>query len=210
MNADQMMKRIDALWAGISYERWNRGRLYPEEEVQMQEHLDRMGSTEYNLIVELSTGGVTNVAAMVDKHQPEVVLVDGGYLMTDDEEDDDWKGIMRVWRGFKTISLQKKVPFIVTSQLKEGDKVSLSKISFARALANECDGVIALEQDEQMKEDKEIKWKPLKLRDAEMSGYFLTKWDFNNMNYNPIFAGGKVVPPSQQDERPSAIMTEDD
>ena len=188
MNTEQMMMRIDAIWAGISYTDFSRGTLSPAEEKKLIEYYKTIeDNRDVNLIVELSTGGVTNVAAMIDKHSPNIVLVDGGYLMTEDEEDDDWKGVMKVWRGFKNIALAKKIPFIVTSQIKDSEKTSIGKIAFAKALANECDAVIALEQTEEMKEDKEIRWKPLKLRNSDMSMSFMTHWDFNKMDYSPIY-----------------------
>jgi replicative DNA helicase len=204
MNTDQMMMRIDAIWAGISYGDFSRGKLSPTDEQKLVNYYDTMeANKDANLVVELSTGGVTNCAAMIDKHSPDLVLVDGGYLMTEDDDEDDWKGVMKVWRGFKNIALAKKVPFIVTSQIKEADKVSLGKISFSKALANECDAVIALEQTEEMKEDKEIRWKPLKLRNSDMTSSFMTRWDFSAMNYEPIYVeGGKVNRKVENKDKP--------
>jgi KaiC/GvpD/RAD55 family RecA-like ATPase len=358
MNPDQVMKRTDAVWCGISYNDFNRGQLSQKDETKYQDYLSKIQEHEDNFIVELSTGGVTNIAALIDKHEPEVVLVDGAYLMSDDEDDDDWRGIMKVWRGMKQIALTKKVPFITTSQSKESEKVSLGKISFSKALANEClegnqfiltdkgyfkikslvenefnvfdgdnikkavcfptgkkqvtkiiyrgkeficspkhligvydncaekfswkeassidplndfileydepfhegkfllpfpanlrgikeikvpnfkfipvtkvensmeeiemfdikvfdedksiivnnilnhncDIVIALEQDKEMFAMKDVMWKPLKLRDAEMGGYFVTKWDWNNMDYHTvIFEGRHLDKPSKEE-----------
>ena len=199
MNPDQVMKRVDAVWANVSYNDFNRGRLCPKDEVHFQEYLEGMeGNDDNNLVVELVTGGVTNISALIDKHQPDVVIVDGAYLMTDDEDEDDWHGIMKVWRGLKQICLAKKVPIITTSQLKDNEKVSLGKIAFSKAIANECDVVIALEQSEEMRNDKEIKWKPLKLRDSEMSMWFMTNWDWNAMNYQPIYVEGKFQKPNAE------------
>jgi len=210
MNPDQVMKRIDAVWANVSYNDFNRGRLCPKDEARFMEYLQQMeGNAENNLIVELVTGGVTNISALIDKHQPDIVVVDGAYLMTEDEDDDDWKGIMKVWRGLKQICLAKKVPVITTSQLKDSEKVSLGKISFSKAIANECDVVIALEQSEEMRNDKEIKWKPLKLRDAEMSIWFMTNWDWSSMNYQPIYVEGKFQKPKEED-LPSTQKLEDE
>jgi len=210
MNTDQVMKRTDAVWCGISYTDFNRGQLSQKDEVKYREYLNSIQQVEDNFVVELSTGGVTNIAAMIDKHSPEVVLVDGAYLMADDEEDDDWKGIMKVWRGMKQLALIKKVPFITTSQSKEGDNVSLGKISFSKALANECDIVIALQQDKEMFAMKDIMWKPLKLRDSEMTGYFVTKWDWNRMDYHTTIYEGRFLDKPTAEEIPDTVQDIDD
>ena len=211
MNTDQVMKRADAVWAGISYTNFNKGTLSPQDEEKYFEYLQRMEGDDSNkIIVELAIGGVTSIASMIDKHHPDVVIVDGAYLMTDDSDDNDWNGIMQVWRGMKQICLAKKIPIITTSQLKDGEKASLGKISFAKALANECDVVIALEQDDVMRTLKEIKWKPLKLRDAEMSMWFTTRWDFSKMDYSPTVAGGVYLQTPTEEEMPEVQEVEDE
>lgn len=211
MNTDQVLKRVDAVWSGVSYNDFNRGRLCPKDEEKFKQYLDHMEGNEDNkLIIELVTGGVTNISSLIDKHQPDVVVVDGAYLMTDDSEDGDWKGIMQVWRDLKQISLSKKIPIITSSQLKESEKVSLGKISFAKAIANECDVVVALEQTEEMRNDKEIKWKPLKLRDAEMGMWFMTNWDWSAMNYEPIYVEGKFLQSPRDEDLPEMQSIEED
>lgn len=201
MGTDQLMKRVDAVYAGISYGDFNRGKLSPQQEAKLQEYYARVeGDESINFIVELATGGVANISSLVDKHDPDLVLIDGAYLLTDDEDDDDHRAVVRIWRAIKqNICLGKKKPVIVTSQIKDGEKTSLGKLAFAKALANECDQVIALEQDETMKADKEMKWKPLKLRDADMRSWFITCWDWDAMNYEPIYHEGKFATPNEED-----------
>jgi replicative DNA helicase len=206
MSPDQVLKRTDAVWCAISYNDFNRGQLSIKDETKYREYLNHMAEKEVNFVVELATGGVTNIAALIDKHEPEVVFVDGAYLMTDDEDDDDWRGTMKVWRGMKQICLAKKVPIVATSQSKESEKVTLGKISFSKALANECDVVIALEQDSEMFKMKDMMWKPLKLRDSEMTGYFVTKWDWNHMDYHTTIFEGRFLDKPTAEELPEEIQ----
>ena len=190
MSVEQVERRIDAVWANISYSDFSRGRLSPTEEAKFQEYLAEMKQTQAdNLIIELATGGVSNVAALCDKHEPEVLAIDGGYLMTDDSEDKEWRGLIETIRGFKHICLSRKIPCLMTLQLTQ-NKASLSNISFAKAIAQDFDNLFGLEQSEEQKADKELKVVPLKLRDSDRWNSFLMNWDFHKMNYEVIYMDG--------------------
>lgn len=186
MSPDQVMKRVDAIACDISYTDFNKGQLTPQDEVKFQLYLKKIETQEDSIIVEKSTGGVSNIVALVERHSPDVVLIDGGYLMTDDSDDDDWKAVLNVWRGCKKIALEKEIPFVITAQSKDKEKMSLSKVKYSQSLVDESDQVIALEQTDEMYNDREIRLKALKLRDAERGKPFLLHWDFNKMDYSPI------------------------
>lgn len=190
MSVEQVERRIDAVWAEVSYTDFNRGTLTPKEEEKFKEYLETMKQNQVdNLIIELATGGVSNVAALCDKHEPEVLAIDGGYLMMDDSDDKDWRGLIETIRGFKGICLSRGIPCLMTLQLTQ-NKASLSNISFAKAVAQDFDNLFGLEQTEEMKADKEIKIVPLKLRDSDRWNSFLLNWDFNKMDYSVIYMDG--------------------
>ena len=60
-----------------------------------------------------------------------------------------------------------------------------------------------LEQDEQMRNDREIRWKPLKLREGDLLKSVYLNWDFNEMNYNSIYAeeNSKVEEAKKEDAK---------
>jgi replicative DNA helicase len=192
MSTKMIIRRIDALWCKLSYTRFRNGKLTPDELKKYEKYLKSVdGDEDSNLIVEQATGGVSQIGAKIDQHNPDIVYVDGAYLLQDDESnDDDWKAIVRVFRGLHRLALNKNIPIIASTQSNDR-KVSLSTISFAKALSNDCDVVMAIEQDDEMKEDKEIKTKFLKIREGEGAGNIVQNWDFNEMNYDPIYIEGE-------------------
>lgn len=192
MSTDMIMRRIDAVWCKLPYNRFRDGSLYPEELERYKEYLEFVeGNEDFNLIVEQATGGVSHIGAKIEQYKPDIVFVDGGYLLEDEQKgDDDWKGLVRIWRGLHRLSLLKKTPIFVSTQSKER-KVSLSTISFGKAISNDSDVVLALEQDEQMFNDREIKIKPLKIREGEMSGSIIMNWDFSVPDWSTIYTEGK-------------------
>lgn len=138
MLPSQLIDRIDAIWSGISYSRIKDGQLAPQEEERYHKYLlEEAPKYKDKLIVELIEGGVISCGSSIDLHRPDVCLIDGGYLMADDSEDDDWRGILEVWRGFKALARNRKVPILCTSQLK-GETATLSNISYVKALAQDC------------------------------------------------------------------------
>lgn len=198
MSTQMMIRRIDAIWCKLSYSRFVNGTLSPQELKRYEQYLNKIeGDTDSNLIVEQATGGVSQIGAKIDQHNPDIAMIDGAYLLEDDEGgDDDWKALVRVFRGLHRLALNKKLPIFATTQSKER-KVALDTISFAKAISNDCDVVLAGEQDDEMKADKEIKVKFLKIREGDSAGNIIMNWDFNEMNYSTVYMEGTNGNPVQ-------------
>lgn len=189
MSTEMIIRRIDAIWCKLSYTRFKDGKLTPQELSRYEKYLDKMeGNVDENIIIEQVVGGVSNVGAKIDQHQPEMVMIDGAYLLTDDESDgdDDWRALVRVFRGLHRMCLTKNLPILASTQSNE-QKASLGAISFAKHIRADCDVIMALEQDDEMKADKEIAIKFLKIREGEIPGRIMMEWDFNEMKYDTIY-----------------------
>ena len=189
MSTELIMRRIDAVWNKFSYTKFRDGRLSLEELKKYEKYLAEMeGNEDFNLIVEQATGGISQVAAKIDQHKPDVVYIDGAYLLEDEEKgEDDWRGLVRIWRGLHRLVLLKKVPIVASTQSKE-KRITLSSISFAKAISNDSDVVLALEQDEQQFYDREIRLVSLKIREGELGGAIILNWDFNRMDWSEIYS----------------------
>ncbi len=192
MSKELVMRRIDAVWNKFDYSLFKAGQLHPEDEKRYFEYLDRLKNipdSELFLLVEQATGGVSQISAKVDQYQPDIIYIDGAYLLEDEEGgEDNWAGIVRVFRGLHKLCLIKNRPIVVTTQSKDEIGATLKSVSFAKALSAECDILVALEQDEQMRNDKEIRLKPLKLREGENYKSVYMNWDFNKMDFSCIYS----------------------
>lgn len=192
MSTKMVFRRIDAVWNSLNYTRFRKGQLLPDEEKRYFDYLEEMENTpddEVMLVVEQATGGVSQISAKIDQYNPDIVYVDGAYLLEDEEgEEDNWAGMVRIWRGLHRICLAKDIPIVVTTQSKDEQGASLKSMSFAKAIANESDVVAVLEQDEQMKNDKEIMLKPLKIREGDNMRIVMMNWDFDEMKFNSIYS----------------------
>ena len=192
MSTKMVFRRIDAVWNSLNYTRFRKGQLLPDEEKRYFQYLEEMENTpddEVMLVVEQATGGVSQISAKIDQYNPDIVYIDGAYLLEDEEgEEDNWAGMTRIWRGLHRICLAKDRPILVTTQSKDEQGASLKSMSFAKAIANESDVVAVLEQDEQMKNDKELMLKPLKIREGDNMRIVMMNWDFDEMKFNSIYS----------------------
>lgn len=206
MGTKQILKRVHACMTRLPYENIKSGSLNTEGKKKYFKYLDKQATQDESLLViESATGGVTNISSLVDLHQPEILMIDGGYLMTDDSDDKEWKGLVETWWGFKQIALNRKIPTFTNMQLKSG-KASLDNIAMAKYISQYCDQMWGMEQDEQMLNDKELKMKPLKLRDAEMAGSFVIRWDFKEMDWSPVYITGERALIAKEGDKPSKIQ----
>lgn len=211
MSSKMMIRRIDAIWCKLNYTRFRDGRLTRDELKKYEKYLNTIeGDTDSNIIVEQATGGISQVGAKIDQHNPDIVFVDGAYLLEDEEKgEDDWKALVRIFRGLKRLARSKKVPVYASTQSNE-QKASLGAISFAKHIRADCDVIMALEQDDEMKEDKEMGVKFLKIREGEIPGRVLMQWDFNEMQYGTIYIEGDNGNRSNKDMKNEDEEEQDD
>lgn len=196
MSEEQMQDRYEAILLAkimgeFNYSRFKSGTLFPEEEERYFNFLDNKLPKLEPLIIETATD-VTGVSAKIDQHQPDIVFVDGAYLMQDDRgAKEDWLRVAHITRDLKVLAKTKKLPIFINTQADSNTSVKtgpeLENIGFAKSIGHESDVVMALFQDEQMREDREMKLKILKQREGVL-GNVIMNWDFSRMDFSPIYA----------------------
>lgn len=194
MSDDIMRDRYEAMLFGMcygdfSYSHFKSGRLSLETEKKYFEFLDNELPHFEPLIVE-HVDGVMSAAAMIDKHKPDIVLIDGIYLMSDDQNaKDDWARLTHISRDLKILAKRVHIPFLVNTQLDQKAKsknTSLGDIKYAQAVGQDSDTVIELYRDELMVQDREMGARLLKQREGSL-GKVVFQWDFDKMNFSDIY-----------------------
>lgn len=184
MSPHQILKRVDAIMSGVSYSRLKDGALTNDEESIYKDYLENIAPKYASkLSIELIINGVAECAAKIDAYKPDIVLIDGGYLMSEGKDPEDWKAVLSVFKAFKIIALNRKIPIITTTQLT--DK---GNIAYATSLKQYCDGMWAMLQDEVQRAAKEVEIQTLKIRDGEWTPKFTMQFDFREMNYDVVYA----------------------
>lgn len=196
MSEEQIIDRYDALqvgffYKGFNYTRFTDGKLTPEEEKNYFDYLKNKSPKLERLIVDTAEG-VSGVSAKIDLYEPDMVLIDGAYLMVDDMgAKDDWLRVTNIWRGLKRIAKSKNIPIFVNTQTDSTTSkktgAGLENIGFSKAIGHDSDIVLTLFRDEQMIEDREAKVKLLKHREGNLGSLMMT-WDFKNMDFQEIYS----------------------
>ena len=183
MSPHQILKRMDAIMANVSYSRLKDGQLSSSEEEIYKEFLEKEAPKYASkLSIELVVNGVAECASKIDSYKPDIVLIDGGYLMSEGKDPEDWKAVLAVFKAFKVIALNRKIPIITTTQIT--DK---GNIAYATSLKQYCDGMWGIMQDEVQRAAKEVEIQTLKIRDGEWRPKFTMAWDFTNMKYDVVY-----------------------
>lgn len=208
MAEEQMRDRYEAvlygmLKGGFNYGRFKAGTLLEDEENGYFDFLDNVLPTLPPLYIE---GGESpsKVLARAQSLEVDLVLVDGVYLLQDDNNaEQDWLRVANITRDMKRGAKSLEIPIFINTQAdsttskKTGPE--LDNIAFAKSIGHESDVVIGLFRDEQMREDKEAMLKILKQREGILGKVYLN-WDFTVMNFSCIYglteSGDQITDPT--------------
>ncbi len=144
MSAEQIGKRFDAVHFKLPYKEFRAGLLPDELEKRYFEGLQELeGENPIWVISDVS--GVMSIASKIDQYKPDIVMIDGMYLLNDDRKGDSrWERVTNVSRDLKKLAQQKRVPIIATTQFNRAtdetrvERVTLSNIGFSDSLGQDC------------------------------------------------------------------------
>lgn len=157
-----ILRRIACIVCKIDYDKFKKGKLDPASQQQVWQVLKSIkdeelvktsheGHTPALMVVNphsSSNGsGVSALQAKIREFKPDLVLVDGMYLMRDDRQKVrtiDWKAVAHVSQDLKQTAAQFKIPIIGITQANRGadkdpKKADLAELAYADALAQDCD-----------------------------------------------------------------------
>lgn len=196
MSADIMRDRFEAMLFGMMYGDFNysnfkSGTLSKEQEDLYFEFLEEDLPKLEPLVLETATG-VSSVVAVIEQEKPDLVLVDGAYLMEDEQgAKDDWLRVTHITRDLKKVAKNWHVPILINSQADQNTSKktgpALGDIKYSQAIGQDSDNILALFRDEIMLNDNEMGVRVLKQREG-VTGKAILSWDFNHMNFKGIYS----------------------
>lgn len=196
MSKDLMQDRYEAVlysmcYEGFSYSKFKSGSLDVKTEKNYFRFLTEDLPTFEPLILDTATS-VMNVSALVDKYDPDLVVIDSVYLMEDDQgAKDDWLRVAHITRDLKKLANRCNRPILINTQADKNSskKVGpeLDSIMYTQAIGQDSDNIIALYRDEVMRNDDEMGIKVLKQREGSL-GKAIVNWNFDNMDFSDIYS----------------------
>jgi replicative DNA helicase len=165
MNNIEQQHRHDAMRSHIAHSRLIRGGLTKEEETRYQKVLEEMeGMHKFYLTDAVSAMTVTGLAAKIDKLRPDIVFVDGVYLMVDEitGEQNSPQALTNITRGLKQLAMAKKIPIVISTQVllwkMKKRQVSADAIGYSSSFYQDSDVILGLQkQDEEDDTSRELR-----------------------------------------------------
>jgi len=155
MTAREMKTRYDAMRSHISHKRLIMGALHPDEEKRYLDHLN-VERDDFWMPDTVASRTITGLCAKVEKYEPDILFVDGMYLMFDEEtgETESERSLRSLTRGMKRVAQRYNIPVVVSTQTlrskMRGGKVTADSIGYTSSFLQDSDIVLVLQrQDEE-------------------------------------------------------------
>lgn len=146
MTPSQLMLRLDGFIAGINPADVRRRKITGPEPFAMVSHLASIAGGD--IIIPTRTPRTpSEIGSLIISHRPDIVAVDGVYLLDSDERlASSWERMASISRGLKGLTLAHKVPLVGTSQANRSarDKVTGYDIAYSDAFGQDADLIAAL------------------------------------------------------------------
>jgi replicative DNA helicase len=159
MSGMEVLRRVACIIAKVDYDKFKKAKLDPASKKKVFEILKCLKDEELAKGVYghqsafMATrpspeySGVSSLAAKIREFDPDLVIVDGLYLMKDDRSKIrtvDWKSIAHISQDLKRAAGQYNIPIIGVTQAnrqadKDPKKADLVELAYADALAQDCD-----------------------------------------------------------------------
>jgi replicative DNA helicase len=208
MSEEQMRDRFEAMHMGImmgefNYNKFKSGGLDRDQKESYFKYLDKIAPKMESLVIEQATG-VSDIRAKIELHKPDLVLVDGVYLMEDERgAESDWLRVAHITRDLKVLCANMHLPMVINSQADKSTSkktgAEIENISYTQAIGQDSDTVLTILRTEEMIEDRESCVKVIKNREGIL-GKVMVNWDFDTMDFSSIYStdkDNKVIGSSQ-------------
>lgn len=159
MKPVQMIRRISAIRACVNYKSLMQGKLQPADfnrffsalELLSQEARNPEMYAQRSPALLVTGGGAGNgmsfLHAKIREFKPDIVLIDGLYLMRDErggQKSADWKAITHISQDTKTTARDFNIPILATAQAnRKADKdvknADVSEIAYSDSLGQDTD-----------------------------------------------------------------------
>ena len=150
-----------------------------------------------------NSGGITSLRAKIREFEPDLVIVDGQYLMRDDRggaRSVDWKSQYNVSHDIKSLALEEDIPIIGITQAKRNTgkdtakEVDLDDIGYAQAVGQDADNIMYVKR----RKDDKGQWELV----ISFPGVRETQLEAFTINYSPArdfsFKSSTVAPDAPQ------------
>lgn len=190
-NAEQK-SRYYAMRARISHRRLMTGTLAPDEETRYFRVVEGIEGMRDRFWFVDSSGGQTvgAVASKVQSKNPDIVFIDGTYLMIDEQtgESNTPQAITNITRSLKRLAQKINKPIVISTQaltwkMKKG-QVTADSIGYSSSFHQDADVIFGLQREDENVDDTRL-LRVVASRNGGLSEVSLM-WDWNTGHFREI------------------------
>ena len=160
MSNQEQELRYYSIRARISHHRLRTGTLTPDEEARFYMKLDSIQAQETPLSFGDSSGGLTvsAIASQVQNRKPDILFIDGVYLLQDDQGAEAYNQQMtNITRSLKHLAMKAKIPIVATTQvlnwkMRKG-QVTADAIGYSSSFHQDADVIFGLQREDETVDD---------------------------------------------------------
>jgi replicative DNA helicase len=190
MSNSEQQQRFDAMKAEISHNRLRRGILTGPEEERYKEMLAELDGKHPFVMTDAVNGTtVSSLAAKVSAHNPDIVFVDGVYLMLDEVtgESNTPQALTNITRSLKRMAQRLDKPVVISTQTllwkMKGNAVTANSVGYSSSFFQDSDVMLGLERIED--DDDRRRLKIVASRNCGPAEVDL-EWDWENGRFNEL------------------------
>ena len=211
MPPKQIRARQHAIGAKISLSDYRTGSLSKDSEDNLVNYLDgENNGPEFIIPSNSVVSTIFDVDQLIEKHRPDLVMVDGLYLLAASKE---WTDIGQTSTNAKQLALKHDVPVIFTHQQNRGTNKKAGgatdkDLSYSDAIGQDADWIFGLSQSDNMRADQEMVLHTIKARES-LPIRLTISWDLDKMNFGVMDVEGGVEMPDKQEVNADFANAED-
>jgi len=164
MTNQEQLNRYDAMRSLISHHRLITGTLTAEEEARYQRILKNLDKVEHKFWLVDSAAGqtVSSIASKIQTLQPDIVFIDGVYLMIDEQsgEANTPQALTNITRSLKRLAQKSKLPIVISTQVltwkMKGGKVTADSIGYSSSFFQDADVILGLQREDEEIDDTRL------------------------------------------------------
>lgn len=195
MSIEEQEARYDAIVSKVPYSNVLSGNLTSKELETIRAAL-KLRKNMHPFIMSEDTSSLTTVSAVsakIKEYQPDVLFIDGVYLM--DDENGERKGspqaLTNITRSLKRLAQQYDIPVVATTQVlswklnnKTSRAVSADAIGYTSSFAQDSDLLLGIERNPDI-DDRAI----IRVVHARSSttGIVNIRWNWNKMEFDEVY-----------------------
>ena len=189
-NAEQAA-RYDAMIAQVNHQAILRGTLSPEERRLYERRVRSRRNMQPFILSSDRTGAITvsGIGAKIEQYQPDVVFVDGVYLMSDEEDGrDERQQLTNITRNLKRLAQRTRKPIVISTQALRWKTykgtLGAGSAGYSSSFEQDADVLLGVESD---RDDDTIKRvRVLAARNARYTEAVL-RWDWEHGTVEELF-----------------------